>query len=275
VTRKSANTDSPQPKTLAPNAWLKGRAPTANDRQLEALWLREHWDYGGRIHEETARALVQALSKPSSRQVGHGLFFKLFAEYANALEIAGAWGWVIRTRREGNSLLLDAFLTYPHHAPRIFYSAARRNRSGSLGLLLDLPVESKVVSALHAVFPEWDEKDRRHSMSEAVRQAKFLADRYFDTDEIVRSTYNRAKHGATMLHHPSLTPRQFYVIAPHLAGEGARYDLPKFTVDRRMISSLEHGVRIAGTMIRYFAGLATALNGANCLYPSRRARPSS
>jgi hypothetical protein len=241
------------------------------DYQIESLWLDEHWVYGGRIHEETARALIAGLAEPSTREVGHGLYFKLFAEYANALEIAGAWGWIIRTRAE-HPLLLDAFLTYPHSAPRDFYMAARRNRSSSLIRLLRLPAEPKVIAAMEPVFTDWDDAERRQAMTEAVAQAKFLAARYADADEIVRSTYNRAKHGATMLHHRSLTPRQFYVIAPHLAVKGprdrARYDLPKFTVDKRMIHSLENGVLIAGSMIRYLAGLAKALNQAGCLYPS-------
>jgi hypothetical protein len=254
-------------KRLTPKAWLTARAPTDNDRAIEAAWLDEHWSYGGTIQEVASAALVQALDQPSAREVGHAQFFRLFAEFGNALEIAGAWGWLLRTRRE-HTLLLDAFLTYPFAAPRTFYMAAQRNRSGSLVGLLDLPAESKVVAALAAVFPDWDAEERRQSMSEAVVQAKFLAARFFDTNEIIRLTYNRAKHGATMLHLAPLSAREFYVLAPHLAGEGPRYEIPKFRVDSRMIRSLEHGVGIAGSLIRFFAGLAKALNEAGCLYPA-------
>lgn len=259
-------------KPLTLGAWKSARAPTDNNRLIEAAWLNEHWTYGGRIHEETAKALIAALNAPSSRAEGHPLYFKLFAEYANALEVAGTWGWVIRTRRD-HPLLLDAFLTYPFGAPREFYLAARRNRSGSLIRLLDLPAESKVLAAFKATIPQWTEEESRGSLSDCVRQAKFLADRYFAENEIIRSTYNRAKHGATMLHQPSLTPREFYVIAPHLNVTGprdkARYDLPKFTINSRMIHSLENGVAHAGSMIRYLAGLAKALNEAGLLYPVR------
>jgi len=261
------------PKTLTLPAWKTARAPTDNDRLIEAAWLNEHWTFGGRIHEETAKALIAALNASSSRAEGHPLYFKLFAEYANALEVAGTWGWVIRTRRN-HPLLLDAFLTHPPGAPREFYLAALRNRSGSLIRLLNLPAESKVLAALETTVPQWTDEPSRGLLSDCVRQAKFLADRYFAEDEIIRSTYNRAKHGATMLHQPSLTPREFYVIAPHLNVTGprdkARYDVPKFTINSRMIDSLEKGVALAGSMIRYFAGLAKALNEAGLLYPARR-----
>jgi hypothetical protein len=133
---------------------------------------------------------------------------------------------VIRTRRD-HQLLLDAFLTYPNTAPREFYLAARRNRSDSLTRLLKLPLETEVVGALAVAVPEWTEDECRQSMADCVKQSKFLASRYFAADEIIRSTYNRAKHGATMLHDKSLSDREFWVIAPHLNVAGphdkARY----------------------------------------------------
>jgi hypothetical protein len=264
----------PKPKPRTRSAWKNGYMPTWKDRHIETAWLKEHWGYGGKIHEETARAIAAALKVPTSRSVGHALYFKLFAEFANALEIAGAWGWVIRTRRD-NQLLLDAFLTYRPGAPREFYLAARRNRSGSLTRLLRLPAEDKVVEALGAAIPEWTRDECRQAMTDCVKQAEFLASRYFAQDEIVLSTYDRAKQGATMLHDESLTPREFWVLAPHLDIAGprdkARYDLPKFTVNRQMIEAAVRNVELAGSMIRYLAGLARALSDACLLYP-RRAR---
>jgi hypothetical protein len=260
-------------KRLSRSAWLRAPHPNRNGKKIESAWLDEHWGYGGLIHENAAAALTEGLSRASSRDVGYGLYFKLFAEYANALEVAGAWGWALRTRRQ-HPLLLDAFLTYPDSAPRTFYNAARLNRSGSLILLLKLPPEPKVLAALHATIADWTEEECRRSLAEAVVHAKFLAGRYFSADEIIRATYNRAKHGATILHQPSLSPREFYVIAPHLDVTGprdpSRYDLPKFTVNSKMINSLNHGVRIASAMIKYLAGLATALDDAGLLYPRRR-----
>ncbi|MBA3375958.1 MAG: hypothetical protein H0U00_09145 [Actinobacteria bacterium] len=261
-------------KRLKPSAWKTTYTPTFKDRHIEAAWLDEHWGYGGRIHEVAAEAITSALRKPSSRAEGHALYFKLFAEVGNALEVAGALGWVIRTRRD-HPLLLDAFLTYPTSAPRDFYKAVRRNRSGSLIQLLKLPAEAKVVAAL-ATSPdlEWTEDEARLTLTDGVRHARFLADRHLGDDEIIRSTYNRAKHGATMLHDASLPVQQFYVIAPHLeirgARDKARYDMPKFTVNRGMVQGLEKSVAAAGAMIRYLSGLAKALNEAGLLYQVRR-----
>ena len=259
-----------------PLTWKTGYAPTWKDRHIESAWLAEHWVYGGRIHEEAAAALAAAFNSPSTRSVGHSLYFKLFAEFANALEVAGAWGWVMRTRRE-HPLLLDAFLTYPLSAPRDFYLAARRNRSGSLIQLLKLPPEDKVVPALDAAIQDWTAEECRQSLAEAVRQSKFLAGRYFDHNEIIRTAYNRAKHGATMLHDKSLSNREFWVIAPHLEITGprdtARYDLPKFTVSGQGIRDLQKNIEIAGSLIRYLAGLARALNDAGLLYGKRTRRP--
>jgi hypothetical protein len=86
--------------------WKRLYVPTAKDRHIERAWLDEHAEYGGRIHMETAKVLMTALATPTTREIGHALYFKLFAEFANALEVAGAWGWLIRTRRE-HPLLLD------------------------------------------------------------------------------------------------------------------------------------------------------------------------
>jgi hypothetical protein len=258
-------------KPLAPAAWKKRHVPTAKDHHIEQAWLDEHATYGGRVHEVAADAILEAFKKQSVREEGHALYFKLFAEYANALEVAGAWGWALRTRRE-HPLLLDAFLTYGPNCPRDFYMAARRNRSGSALLLLNLPSERRTLKALAAVTPELTDAERRQTLAEFVPHAKALARRYFLDDEIMRSAYNRAKHGATMLHDSSLTQRQFWVIAPHLAVANAndkrRYVLPKFTVQKSTILSTHEGVRAAGAMIRYLALVAKALNGADLLYPN-------
>jgi hypothetical protein len=248
---------------------MKNRRPTAHDERREAAWLAEHSQYGGRIHEEVTSALIKALSPPSSRFVGHALYLKLFAEFANALEVAGALGWAIRARKQ-HSLVLDAFLTYPDHAPREFYRAARLNRSGSLVRLLNLPPERDVVAALAATVTRWSEEECRRSLPECVKHAKVLAGRYFAEREIIRDTYNRAKHGATMLHAPSLNDREFFVLAPNLYAKSPRarkpYELRKFTVNKTMILRLESGTSAASALIRYLIELANALSRADLLY---------
>jgi hypothetical protein len=200
--------------------------------------------------------------------VGHGLFLRLFAEYANALEVLGAWGWALRNRRD-YKLFLDAYLAYPNNAPREFFRAVRRNRSGSLCLLLKLTREDRVVPAMAEGFGHWSSEECTRAMEECFGSLRRAAGHYFSADEIIRTAYNRSKHGATMLRVPDLGSREFYVVAPHLSPGGkrdrARYDLSKFTVNKKMIQSLEHGVGAAGLTIRFLAGLTRALSMADLL----------
>lgn len=258
---------------MTPAQWAKTvPLPSNANRQLERLFLDDHWHYGGRVYEETASALVAALAEPSEMPVGHSLYLRLFAEYGTALETLGAWGWTFRNYRS-YKLFLDAFLAYPHAAPREFYRAVRRNRSGSLALLLKLPrgkrVPSALAESLRLTDAEFEEMARA-----CVANLRQAADQYFAQDEIIRTTYNKAKHGATIVRTPDLGPRQFYVLAPHLLVRGkrdrARYDLSKFTVDKKMIGALEHGVTGTGMSIRFLAGVARGLLAAGLLYPQSR-----
>lgn len=215
-------------------------------------------------------AIVSALDAPSAVSVGHNLFLRLFTEFAVSLETVGAWGWAIRNRRDF-PLLLDGFLAYPHSAPREFFEATRRNRSGSIVRLLKLPPEDKVIPAAAARFEDWTEAQCRAALAETFTSLRQAATHYVTEDEIFRTTYNKAKHGAAMLRTPDLDPRQFYVIAPHLirrdTRDKARYDLPKFTVDKRAIGSLKRRTELNGATIRVLAGLASALLQADLLYP--------
>lgn len=262
------------PKSISRKAWLGRHTPGPKDRHIERAWLDEHWLYGGKVHTETADAILAALSSGSTPATGHTLHLKLFAEFANAVEVAGAWGWVIRTRRQ-HPLLLDAFLTYDQEAARNFYAAAKRSR-GSVIRLLDLPPLEKVVDSLSTLFPTSSAAEREKMLEQIVPQAKFLAGRFFGHDEIVPAIFNRTKHGATLLHDESLGTREFWVVAPHFAVTGAsdvrRYLLPKFTVNKEQIAGVRRGVQAAGEMIQIMAGLAKALSEAGLLYSPAAAK---
>lgn len=263
----------PNRRPLSVGAWLKQLPPpTGGNRGTEAAFFDEHWRYGGRVHEETARALVAALSEPSEIAVGHGLFLRLFAEFALSLETLGAWGWAIRNRR-GFPLLLDGFLAYPHGAPREFFTAVKRNRTGIVNLLR-LPPEAKLVPAMVDGFEDWTAAQCRQVLVETFESLKQSAGHYFTEDEIFRTTYNKAKHGATMLRTADMDDREFYVVAPHLVIRGprdtARYDLTKFTVNKKMIGALQRRTELNGATIRVLAGIAGSLLQADLLYPRRR-----
>jgi hypothetical protein len=83
-----------------------------------------------------------AWSGASGIATGHGLYLRLFAEYATTLETFGAWGWTLRNRGE-YPLFLDALLGYPPRAPAELFAAARRARMARG--LLRLPEERRLL----------------------------------------------------------------------------------------------------------------------------------
>jgi hypothetical protein len=258
------------PRRVGPQTWLANLPPpTTNNQAVEALFLEDHWHYGGRVHEETARALVSALGAEASEMyVGHNLYLRLFTEYATALETLGAWGWAFRHYRE-HATFLDTFLAYPHSAPREFFTAVRRNRSGALRPLLQLSRSKRLDTALAEAF-DIPLADFQKMASLGVVELKKSASQYFGGNEIIRTTYNKAKHGGTIFRTADLDGREFYVLAPHLPVRGvrdkARYDVSKFTVNRTMIRALETGCAGVGAQIRFLAGVARGLLAQGLLY---------
>jgi hypothetical protein len=236
------------------------REPTEKDRNLEQQFLHEHWQYGGRIHEVTADALVAALNEPSEVATGHGLYLRLFSEYAIALENVGAWGWSFRHRHE-HPLFLWAFLQYPLSAPTNFYRVVRKSRANHLSSFLQLPRRQRIHRAVAEVL-ELSFEDYEAMSREAVQALHLCARQYFSEDAVIRQSYNKAKHGATMVTATDLTARQFYVItrnrdAPRLA---------KFTVDQSSIARVRRGIDIAGSCSRLLAGIAWGLLATGNLY---------
>lgn len=257
-------------KRLQPEQWLKHlSAPSPNNLELERLFLDDHWRYGGLVHTVTADAFVEALSKPSDMAVGHGLFLRLFAEYATVLETLGAWGWTMRNRKDYPSLL-DGFLAYGHNDPRAFFASVRRSRSSSLRLLLRLPADRKLLAATRAGFGYASDDEVRTAFGECFKALEIAARDYFAGDEIIRTTYNKVKHGGTMFRLPDDEPRMFRVLMPHLLVRGptdtSRYDISQFTVNKAMITNLRQKIEIESGALRFLQGLARALREANALY---------
>lgn len=260
---------------LGLNQWLNAdREPTQNNRALEAAFIRDHWDYGVSIHTQTAKALIAALSERSSSSVGHTLSLRLFAEYGNALESLGAWGWTIRNRAKFK-LFMDGFLAYPHSAPGDFYRLARNRKGRDAGALFDLlklPDEALVVPAIEAVAEKWSADDVREVLGMTMFNLKQAAVQYFAANQAILTGYNKAKHGVTMVRAPGTTnPREFQIIAPHLHiedddEEDIRYEIQKFRVDRGMITRLEGNIESVAGSIKVLALLTWGLLEANLLY---------
>jgi hypothetical protein len=257
-------------KPLRPEQWLKRLPPPSrNNLALERLFLEDHWRYGGLIHKVTADALVEALSKPSDISVGHGLFLRLFSEYATVLETLGAWGWTMRNRRDYPTLL-DGFLAYGHNDPRAFFTSVKRSRSRSLRLLLRLPAERKLSAAARAGFGYASDDEVRAAFGECFAALGIASTDYFAADEVIRTAYNKAKHGGTMFRLADDDPRTFRVLMPHLlvtsAKDTTRYNISKFTVNKTMIRNLQKKIEIESGALRFLQGLARALHQANALY---------
>jgi hypothetical protein len=256
------------------NEWRDAdREPTDNNRALEAAFIEDHFVYGALIHQETAKALVAALAEPSERSVGHTLFLRLFAEYANALESLGAWGWTIR-RRAKFKLFMDGFLAYPHSAPGDFFRWVEQEPEGdrldSLIALLDLPEREVLLDAMDVDWLAWTRDETRSVLEMTMFNLRQSASQYFVADQIILTQYNKAKHGATMVRTPGLTEREFQVIAPHLRikdeNDDARYDITKFEVSGTLVERTRSNIEVVGGSIRILAAITRALLEAGLLY---------
>lgn len=245
--------------------WAKlDREPTAANRALEVTFLDDHLHYGGRIHEEVAEALVARLSSGSGIATGHGIYLRMFNEYATALETVGAWGWALRNRSD-YKLFLDAFLAYPHDAPHSFFQAAESAKS--LERLLRLPRRSEMLDVLEGGFPNSTREESGKGLDDLLRALKKQAQTYLTDDLIILSTHNKGKHGAPMYRTADLSPREFYVLAPELrpADPSQRYSPRKFRVDRAMIKTLRKAIEQTGETIRFIAAITRSLQRAGRL----------
>jgi hypothetical protein len=252
--------------------WLVRRAPTDADRAREAMFIADHWTYGAMIHTETAKALVARLDEPSETVVGHTLFIRLFAEFVNALESLGAWGWTLRTRRS-DRLFMDAFLAYPHSAPGDFFRAVQAQEGDDVAGLCELLAvpEVEVVGAMQNPWTGWDEEEVRGVLKMALSGLRQSANQYLVGDQVLLTHYNKAKHGATMMCPPELTdPREFHVIAPHVRLEGdddsTRYDIGQFRVDKTMIGRVSGNIETVTGMITLLAAMTRAMHDSDLLY---------
>lgn len=253
-------------KPTSRSTWLKSASASPATHAREAAWLELHREYGARIHEVGADALVAALGSPSEIATGHGLFLRLLSEFAGSLETLGAWGWALRTRRD-SPVFLDRFLAYPAHAPRDFFTAVRRNRSGSLIRLLNLPSRGPLIRAMVAGF-EWDETDSERALGECFLVLRRGADHYFVEGEAFRETYNRGKHGATMVRPEQPDARRFDLIGPNLDPDDARrYLRHEYRVDAQAANTFRRRIQLNARTVQFLAGLTRALLVADLLYP--------
>src|SRR4051812_23619479 len=97
---------------LGLKAWRTAAVvPSQRDHDREDEFPNGHIDAGSLIHPVTAEALVAALKREADVRRRAPMALRVLAEYVNALETMGAWGWAIRHRSEA-PLMIDAFLSY-------------------------------------------------------------------------------------------------------------------------------------------------------------------
>jgi hypothetical protein len=158
------------PPMIGLGAWRRQEwVPADVDHMREALFLDQYAEQAWRVHDVTAAALI-AKSASADTEERQLLFLRLFAEYVNAIEVLGGWGWATRNRDQFK-LLLNGFLAYAPGEVATFYETVAGDGRGDLADLLGLPPLRDIARA-------WADR-----AAEEVRQQDLL-------DEFARCTAN-------------------------------------------------------------------------------------
>jgi hypothetical protein len=184
----------------------KGDKKAFSVREIEAAFIDGHWQYGARIHEEAATALHEAFGRTEDTTARHGLFSRLFGEYAATLETFAAWAIALRSRGEPGSFLAE-YMGYENFEIGRFYEELQQHK-GDLSDLLRLPSAETLIAI--AIAREGEDLAKNldgysDSLKAMYQRLKMAADQYFENDRVVVDAYNKTKHGAPMirLHAPA------------------------------------------------------------------------
>jgi hypothetical protein len=216
--------------------------PAAVDHAREAKFLDHYVEQAWRVHEVAADALVAKVAGAADdeRQL---LFLRLFAEYVNALEVLGGWGWATRNR-DRFKLLLDGFLAYVPGEVASFYESVSANDSRRPRR----PARATATGRDRLRWADRADEDvhERVLLDEFTRLAANLrqaASQYFDREQLLLTNYNKAKHGAPIMRTAALAPSEFFVLAPQRDPmQSGRYLFSKFRADDEMFA------RVAGNV---------------------------
>jgi hypothetical protein len=238
-----------------------GDDPTAGDHHREDEFLEQHLNGGALVHSTTARVLAAALAQEENDNEKARLALRIFAEYVNALETLGAWGWAIRNRRSSR-LLLDAFLSYAPGDVKDFYRTVA-SHTGELSSLLRLPPTQTIIDAfrkggapLGGLLGDFSRVETNLSQA---------AQHYFHPDELFVTNYNKAKHGAPIIRDDQLKPGEFYVLAPGPTA-AHRYMLSKFSSSDEMIEHTLKLIEMVSNTTRALVSFARNLKSTGLLY---------
>ncbi len=231
------------PPLIGLRAWRsKDWMPADVDRAREAQFLDQYVEQAWRVHDVAADALVTqaAGAADDERQL---LFLRLFAEYVNALEVLGGWGWATRNR-DHVKLLLDGFLAYAPGEVASFYESVSANDSADLADLLALQPLGEVAHAwADRGGEDVHEQDLLDEFTRCAANLRQAASQYFDHEQLLVTNYNKAKHGAPIIRTAALAPSEFFVLTPQRDPmQSGRYLFSKFRADDEMFA------RVAGNV---------------------------
>ncbi len=253
------------PPLIGLRAWRsKDWTPAAVDHAREAQFLDQYVEHAWRVHDVAAAALVAkaATAGDDERQL---LFLRLFAEYVNALEVLGGWGWAIRHRKEFG-LLLDAFLAYAPGEVTSFYETLSAG-DGDLAALLALRPLPEIARAW---VERADEEVREHDLLEEFTRCGAnlgeAAAQYFNREQLLLTNYNKAKHGAPIIRTPALAADEFFVLAPQRdPTQSGRYLFSKFRADDAMFGRVTGNVTFISRTTRAVVSLLRNLKALELL----------
>jgi hypothetical protein len=238
-----------------------GINPDATDQHREDLFLDQHLSGGALIHITTSEAVASALAEETDDEERARLTLRIFAEYVNALETLGAWGWAIR-HRSSSRLLLDAFLSYAPGDVKAFYKTVSFH-TGELAQLLRLPATQVITDEFRRVGVPHGKLLAEFSRVESnLTQA---AEHYFDHQELFLANYNKAKHGAPIIRTSDLAQQEFYVLAPDLSGS-KRYQFTKFNSEPHAVRKYVGLTKQVSETSRALVSFARKLKTVGLLY---------
>lgn len=229
---------------------------TSAGTEDEALLIAQHWNYGGRVHEELADLLQDALTQGSNLVRGHALFIRLYQEQIAALEDFGAWAWALR-ERHGNGFL-QAYLRYQVHDLRAFWKIVREHE-GNLIELLRLPDATRIQSVLDGLPRTENTLDEILEMR--LTNLKRAADQFFTEDELVVRVYNKLKHGIPIIRRDQSDHRRFEVLIYQRGVQSAR-----FTINADEIQKQQRNTQAYSNDLRDLASLTKILFDGGILY---------
>jgi hypothetical protein len=245
--------------------------PDERDRERERTFLQGHADLGARVHIETADVLAAALADERVAGKRQRLFLKLFAEFVNALESLGAFGWAVRHRRE-HRLFLDGFLSYPHDAPATFYRNVLEEGATLLSVLALARRETVVQAVRRHIAGGGTARETGEWLDQGMDVLRQLAEQYFEHNSVLLTHYNKAKHGVTMVRLDEDTNDEldFQVLAPQQELEaiehGYWYDVGLFRASDDMVQRTHGNVSVVTGILQQLSKIAWVLYATEQFY---------